>query len=357
MRHPLRVVAIGFEHMHIGDQLATAMKHPDAVVVGVFDSTRKRPTAVLDDLGLDVPIMTDFDELIRETSPDIAFVCSTTAEHLYWVTRLAAAGVHAILEKPMANSFEEAKAMVARADEAGVVLAFNWPLAWVASHRTAKRLVDEGAIGRIEQVHSYGGNRGPLYHSHGKAELSPTVEEKDASWWYSPEAGGGSLRDYLGYGTTLSTWYRNGEMPWGVTAARHIPKGMRVDEQSVVIGHYSEGLSVFETRWGTHTEPWTLQPQPRCGFVLSGTAGSISSWDYDDGVTLHCEGKSERIPCDEIPAEDKSALANVIAHLQHGRALDPPLTAAISLAGSAIVEAAVSSAESETLVRLASLEI
>ena len=352
MAQPIRVVGIGFDHMHIGDQLKTAMDHPDAEMVGVLDRSRERPDAVLGDLGLDVAIMTDFDELIRETAPDIAFVCSNTAEHPAWVSKLAAAGIHMVIEKPMADSLSSAEAMVADADKAGVVLAVNWPLAWVPSHRTAKRLVDDGAIGRIEQIHFYGGNRGPLYHSHGKAELHPTSEKKAKSWWYSPEAGGGSLRDYLGYGTTLGTWYRNGEMPWGVTAARHIPEGLRVDEQAVVIGHYADGLSVFETRWGTYTDPWTLQPQPRCGFVLNGTEGSISSWDYDDGVTLHRHDGAERIPIDDIAPEDRTALANVIAHLRGGRPLDPPLSATMSLAGHTLVEAAALSAETQAMVRL-----
>ncbi|HEV7811689.1 MAG TPA: Gfo/Idh/MocA family oxidoreductase [Leifsonia sp.] len=352
MTQPIRVVGIGFDHMHIGDQLATAMQHPLAEVVGVLDRSRDRPVAVTGDLRLETPIFTDFDELIRSTAPDLAFVCSTTAEHPNWVEKLAAAGVHMIIEKPMADSLDAAERMVADAAASAVVLAVNWPQAWIPSHRTAKRLVDDGVIGVVEQVHYYGGNRGPLYHSHGKAELHPTVADKADSWWYAPEAGGGSLRDYLGYATTLGTWYRDGEMPWGVTAASHVPDGLRVDEQTVVIGHYASGLSVFETRWGTHTDPWTLQPQPHCGFVLNGTEGSISSWDYDDGVTLHRAGVPSRIPIDDIAFEDRTALANVIAHLREGRPLDPPLTAAISLAGHAIVEAAIESVGTSALVRL-----
>ena len=30
------------------------------------------------------------------------------------------------------------------------------------------------------------------------------------------------------------------------------------------------------------TDPWTQQPQPKCGFVLVGSDGSIASYDYDD---------------------------------------------------------------------------
>ncbi|MCU1570892.1 MAG: gfo/Idh/MocA family oxidoreductase [Naasia sp.] len=347
-----RVVGVGFDHMHIGDELATAMEHPLTDVVGVLDRSEDRPRAVLADLHLDVPVATELDRLL-EAEPDIAFVCSTTAEHEQWVERLAAAGVHIILEKPMADSLEAADRMVAAAERAGVVLAVNWPQAWIASHRTAKRVAAEGTIGRIEQVHYYGGNRGPLYHSHGKIELTPTTADKAESWWYSRAAGGGSLRDYFGYAATLGTWYRDGEMPWGVTAAAWGAEGLEVDEQAVVIGHYDSGLSVSQTRWGTFTDPWTQQPQPSCGFVLNGTEGSISSWDYDTTVTVHTADGIATVPVDQPAPEDRTALANLVAHLRDGRPLDPPLTAGMSRAGHAIVEAAIRSVETHALVRLA----
>ena len=206
----------------------------------------------------------------------------------------------------------------------------------------------------MTEIQFYDGNRGPLYHSHGKIELTPTIEQKSQSWWYQPETGGGSMRDYLGYGTTLGAWFRDGEIPHSVTAATHVPDGLEVDEQSVVIGHYASGLSVFQTRWGTFSDHWTLQPQPHCGFVVNGTLGSISSWDYDDGVTVHSADGIERVPLDDILAEDKTALANTIAHLTTGRPLDAPLTIEMTHAGHRVVEAAVQSAEEGRTVQVAS---
>ena len=52
-------------------------------------------------------------------------------------------------------------------------------------------------------------------------------------------------------------------------------EGLEVDEHSVSVVRYARGLSTFETRWGTFTDPWTHQPQPKCGFVLKGTDGTI----------------------------------------------------------------------------------
>jgi glucose-fructose oxidoreductase len=353
-RAPIRVIGVGFDHMHIGDQLRLARDHADAIVVGAIDSPDREAAPVLADLGLDVPVASpdDWDSLVDRVQPDVAFVCSTTAAHPEWVERLASRGVHTIVEKPMAFSLEEADAMVAAAEKAGVVLAVNWPLAWIPAHRTARRLVADGAIGTLEQVHFYDGNRGPLYHSHGKTALHPTTEDKERSWWYDPAAGGGSLRDYLGYGTTLATWFLDGELPTSITAVRFVPDGLRVDEQAIVIAQYSHGLSAFETRWGTHTDPWTLQPQPRCGFVLNGSRGSISSWDYDDGVTLHSDGTARRVELDPIPREDEDALSNLIAHLRTGRPLDGPMTTAVSRSGQLMVETALRSVESGRTERL-----
>ncbi len=67
----------------------------------------------------------------------------------------------------MAASLAEADAMIAVCQQHDVRWAINWPLVWVATHRTAKRLIDEGRLGTVLEVHYYGGNRGPLC-AHGR---------------------------------------------------------------------------------------------------------------------------------------------------------------------------------------------
>lgn len=146
MTSNFRVVGVGFDHMHIGDQLATALAHPDAEIVGVWDRDAVRAQAVLTDLGIDCVVYDDVDRLIAETAPNIAFLCSTTAEHAELVERFATAGVHVIIEKPLADSPEAATRIAAAASTHGVIVATNWPLAWVASHRTLRRLIGDGRM-------------------------------------------------------------------------------------------------------------------------------------------------------------------------------------------------------------------
>ena len=158
----------------------------------------------------------------------------------------------------------DADRMIAAVQKTGKLLAINWPLAWYRSHNTTKRLIDEGVIGDVIEVHFYDGNRGPLYHLADKVEVSDEEVQagKPNSWFYKKAAGGGSLLDYVGYGVTLGSWFMNGEKPIEVTCIMDEPEGLEVDEHSVTVCRYRRGLSKFETRWGTISDPWTLQPIP-----------------------------------------------------------------------------------------------
>ena len=153
----------------------------------------------------------------------------------------------------------EADAMIADMKPHGKLLTVNWPLVWDAGQQTAHRLIEEGVIGEVQEFHHNGGNRGPLYHGADKIEKEPSAAEKAASWFYSKAQGGGSLLDYMGYGTTLGTWHLGGRAPLEVTGVWDEPAGLEVDEHAVAIIRYSFGLSKSETRWGTFTDPWTFR--------------------------------------------------------------------------------------------------
>ena len=226
----------------------------------------------------------------------------------------------------------------------------------VSPHNTAKRLVDEGAIGDLIEVHFYDGNRGPLFHLADKVEVSPEEVEalKPNSWWYKKASGGGSLLDYLGYGTTLGTWFMNGQEPIEVTSIIDETAGIEVDQHSITVCRYARGLSKFETRWGMLTDPWTQQPQPKCGFVLVGTDGSISSYDYDQFVTLQTRKVTTptEVPADKLPAGRRAPIEYLLARIEDGAPISGPLDPALSLVGQRMIDSAVLSAASKRSVPL-----
>ena len=353
-----RIAGINFDHSHMGDNLRMAFDHPNAEIVGICDEDPDRMGLAARNFGIPADrVFTDLRACIETVRPDIVLLCPATARHGEWTEKVAPFGVHIIMEKPFAASLAEADRMIAAVARTGKTLAINWPLAWYPAHRTAKRLIDEGAIGAVTEVHYYDGNRGPLYHVADKVETSPEEiqREKPRSWFYKKEAGGGALLDYLGYGTTLGTWFHGGKKPIEVTTVVDSPVGLEVDEHSITVARYDAGLSKFETRWGTFTDPWTHQPQPKCGFVIKGTDGTISSYDYERTVRVQTRDCAEGrdIPVDALLPPFQNPVQYVIHCLETGAPVEGPLSPATARTGQQIVDAALVSAREKRTVLLA----
>lgn len=351
-----RVAGINFEHFHMGDLLRMVAEHPQAEIVGIWDAEPARMRWAIDDLAISRErVFADWQECLEKGRPDLVILCPAAAGHGEWTEKVAPSGAHLLLEKPFAASLEEADRMLAAVGE-GQRLAINWPLAWYPVHVTAKRLLDEGRIGELREVHFYDGNRGPLWHVAGKEETTAEwVEaEKARSWFYRSDRGGGSLLDYLGYGTTLGTWYQGGRAPVEVTCTTWGAPGLEVDEHSVTVALYEHGLSKFETRWGTFSDPWTHQPQPKCGFVLTGTEGTLASYDHESTLRLqsgkHPEG--EEIPVDELRPPHRNPVEYVLHCIEHDREIEGPLSPEISRIGQQIVDTAFRSAQQKRTMPL-----
>jgi predicted dehydrogenase len=355
-RKTWRIAGINFDHFHIGDLLRMAVQHPKAEVVGISDEQPQRMEEVIRKLRIPHECaFTDYRECLETKRPDLVILCPAASKHGEWVKKVAPYGVHIMVEKPFAASLKEADAMVAAMPE-GKTLMINWPLQWVRSHRKAHELVAAGVIGDVLNVWHFGGNRGPLWHGADKDEKTPeqVAKEKPHSWFYKRAHGGGSLFDYLGYGTTLGTWYQGGRRPIEVTATVDEPTGLEVDEHSIVVARYTHGLSKFETRWGTFTDPWTIQPQPKCGFVITGIAGTISSYDYDEYVTVQTRKKrvAHRVVAPPPKAPNQNPVQYLIDCLDHGKSLEGPVSIPTSRIGQEIVDAAVRSAKLKRTVKL-----
>jgi len=352
-----KIAGINFDHMHMGDLLRMVHEHPHAQIAGICDESPERMQSAISDFKLPSDrVFTDYRRCIETTRPDLIILCPATARHAEWTEKVVPFGTHILMEKPFAATLADADRMIAAVARTGKTLAINWPLRWYPSHVTAKRLIDEGAIGEVIEIHYYDGNRGPLYHVADKRVVSDEVvnAEKPRSWWYKKSAGGGSLLDYLGYGTTLGTWFMNGRSPIEVTCTIDQPAGLEVDEHSVTVARYETGLSKFETRWGTFTDPWTHQPQPRCGFVLVGREGTISSYDYEKSVRVQTrqEPQGVDIPADELPFGQRNAIEYMLAKLDAGEPIDGPLSIKIARIGQEIVDAAAKSAAEKRTVSL-----
>ncbi len=355
MKKIWKIAGINFDHMHMGDLLRRVHAHPSAEIVAICDENPARMQDAVRALSLPPErVFSDFRACLEKTQPDLVVLCPATAEHGLWTRRVAEYGVHILVEKPFAASLAEADAMVAAQRASGKLLAINWPTRWSPCNITAKRLIDEGVIGDVLNVHHYGGNRGPLFHRANKIEAQPTAGEKAASWFYKKALGGGSLLDYAGYGATLGTWFQGGRRPLEVTCAIDQPPGLEVDEHSITICRYAHGLSKIETRWGAFTDPWILQPQPKCGFVICGTRGTISAYDYDPKIRVQTPERPEgiEVAVDEVQPPFQDPIQYLLHVLDGGEFERGPLHPEIARIGQQIVDSAVLSAQEKRTVPL-----
>ena len=352
-----KIAGINFDHFHMGDNLRMAHEHPEVEIVGLCDEQPERMQEAAAHFSVPADrLYTDHEACLTATEPDLVLLCPATARHAEWTEKVAPFGAHILMEKPFAASLSEADRMVAAMQHSDKQLAINWPLAWYPPHRTTRRLIEEGRIGEVIEVHFYDGNRGPLWHAADKVEKTAedVQREKPHSWFYKRDQGGGSLLDYLGYGTTLGTWFLDGRKPLEVTAIVDQPQGLEVDEHSIVVASYEAGLSKFETRWGTYTDPWTDQPQPKCGFIIVGTEGTISSYDYESTIRVQSASNpaGEVVEVDRLAPPFQNPVQYMLDRLEKGEAIEGPLSVKISRIGQQIVDTAVKSAEEKRTVAL-----
>ena len=122
------------------------------------------------------------------------------------------------------------------------------------------------------------------------------------------------------------------------------------------MARYDNGLSKFETRWGTFTDPWVHQPQPKCGFVIRGTGGTIASYDYESHVRVQTKDQPEGYehPVEQLPAGERNGIEYTLTRLAAGEPIEGPLSPSVARIGQQIIEAAIRSAEAKKTIALVS---
>lgn len=125
---------------------------------------------------------TDYREMLEKESLDVVSVCTWPSLHESMVVAASESGVKAIhCEKPMADTWAGAKRMVEVCKANGTLLTFNHQRRFGAPFRQAKRLLDEGAIGKLERVDFGVGNLYD-YGSHNFDMSGYFNDERRAVW-------------------------------------------------------------------------------------------------------------------------------------------------------------------------------
>jgi phthalate 4,5-cis-dihydrodiol dehydrogenase len=97
----------------------------------------------------------NIEELVGHGALDAVYVASPTTLHRAHVELAARAGKHVLVEKPMAANLDDARAMVAAADAAGVVLMAGHSHSYDQPIHAMRALIDSGELGRVRMVHTW----------------------------------------------------------------------------------------------------------------------------------------------------------------------------------------------------------
>ena len=154
-----------------------------------------------------------YEALLDDAEVDAVYVPVPNHLHVDWSIRALEAGKHVLVEKPLGMDAEDAERLVSAAAAAPHLkvmegFMYRFHPQWLE----AKRLVAEGVIGRLQQVHSH--------FSYFKLDPDNIRNQ--------PDAGGGGLMDIGCYDISLSRYLFGGE-PLRVVASVDLDPGLGVD--------------------------------------------------------------------------------------------------------------------------------
>lgn len=151
MSIPVAIIGLGA----VADShLAAYRELSEIEIVAVVDPRPERVRQVSERVG--APGFLDCVAMLKEVRPRIACVTSTVASHRMLTETLAAAGVHILCEKPIANRVEDATAMKEVCARHGVQFMYGSSYRYLPAVMQARELIADGIIGRVRLIEERG---------------------------------------------------------------------------------------------------------------------------------------------------------------------------------------------------------
>ncbi len=322
-RPPLRAAVIGAGFIGL-DHAAAYAADPGAELVAVVDPEVDRAAAAAAIHGAraysSVPAM------VTGSAPDVVSVCVPTALHLPIVLECAAAGLHVLLEKPMAASVADCDAIDDACRAAGLTLMVGLTHRFHRELIEARELIAGGAIGQptmVQDVFAFG-EHGPW-----------------PAWYYDRRlSGGGELMHDAVHLVDRLAWLIDSPI---VEVYGRTTTGVRglagVEDGGVAVLSFADGtigsLFVFEASHPLRSDAASVPMPGRLELEIHGERGSIRYRTWHE-LIIDLAGAPSRtvtgVARDELPRE----IAEFLAAVREGR--PPSVGAAEGRRGIAVVQ-------------------
>ncbi len=152
MSAPVRIGLVGYGFGGRTFHAPLIRSTPALELVGVVTTSEARVAQLhADHPG--VPAMADLQALVDAGAEAVA-ISSTTGTHTEVADAALDLGLHVLVDKPLAVSAPPARATVARAEAAGLVLSVYQNRRWDSDFLTLRRLLDDGRLGTPHRLDS-----------------------------------------------------------------------------------------------------------------------------------------------------------------------------------------------------------
>jgi predicted dehydrogenase len=326
----LRVGLIGAGQVAEDHALAYA-RNPHAVLTAVADVDAERAATLARPHG--AASFASFEELLSAELVDAVSVCVPHDLHLPVALATASAGIHMLMEKPIANSLEEADRMISAVEEAGLTMMIGFVHRFRKEVLEARRLLDEGLVGQpataLDRFCSLGGEHPPSWvwskqHAGGGVLMYGGIHAIDRLLWLlrsSVTRVFARQHNYAGYGDVEDGLVALLEFASGVTASlfeNSPPYGRPGGWATEIFGD----LGAIRIQTGEFTEATATSRS----FTIRADDSLHFEREIDEFVSAVLEGRQPSVP----PAAGRDSLAVALAIYESARAGAP-----VSLVGTA----------------------
>ncbi len=281
----VRVGVIGCGKIAERASLPNLVNYKDKVVVKALCDIEEAKAKNLRDkfeLG-SVNIVKDWKKLVTRKDLDAIFVDTPNYLHEEMTVGACANKKHVLVEKPITITVKAADNMIKAAKKNGVYLMVEQTQRFDPVHAAAKKVLDSGILGNIQNIRGRIGHAGPEYWSEGKAH-----------WFYDKKkSGGGAMIDIGVHITDLIRWFANKRITEVFAAIRNIEKPVKVDDNATVLFRFEDGSK------GEIECSWTTRPYEVMTFTYGKNGKMMTSLGIEKPVkvVIAKTGKGEDPNC------------------------------------------------------------
>jgi glucose-fructose oxidoreductase len=302
----VRVAVVGLVHDHVRGLLSNLPSHKNIELVGISepDAALRQQYASAYHLPESLFFPTEA-AMLAATHPQAILVYTSIAGHRAAIEQAAPLHIAAMVEKPLATTYEDALAIQRMSEQFHVPVLTNYETTWYASNTAANDLLASGSIGDLRKLVVHDGHNGPK-----EIGVSPAF----FGWLTDPKQnGGGALFDFGCYGVDLATWMMHGALPVSVTAVTQQSKPdiyPHVDDEATILLTYPHAQAIIQGSWN-----W---PFGRKDMEVYGAKGYVDTVKAD-GLRIRLpdeqEEHTEKAKALASPQDDSlNYLAAVLAH-------------------------------------------